>query len=90
MPITPFPTLPLPGSRGTFAHVVRPGEVALANFIAARGLGISIPRGDPWAFDTRVFERWMSLSGKTRPLSKTGFSVRDYKDLPMFLKVAAH
>ena len=71
------PPLPLPGNRGTFAHVVSPGEVALANFIAARGLGISIPWGDPRAFDTRVFERWMSLSGRTRPLSKTGLSVRD-------------
>ena len=73
----PPPLLPLPGNRGTFAHVVSPGEVALANFIAARGLGISIPWGDPRAFDTRVFERWMSLSGRTRPLSKTGLSVRD-------------
>ena len=71
------PPLPLPGNRGTFAHVVSPGEVALANFIAARGLGISIPWGDPLAFGTRVFERWMSLSGRTRPLSKTGLSVRD-------------
>ena len=43
----------------------------------SRGLGISIPRGDPWAFDTRVFERWMSLSRKTWPLSKTGLAVRD-------------
>ena len=25
---------PLPGNRGTFAHVVSPGEVVLANFIA--------------------------------------------------------
>ena len=40
----------------------------------SRGLGISIPRGDPRTFDTRVFERWMSLSGRTRPLSKTALS----------------
>ena len=72
-----LPPQPLPGNRATFAHVVSPGEVALAHFIAARGLGISIPRGDPRAFDTRVFERWMSLSGRSRPLSKTGLSVRD-------------
>ena len=71
------PSLSLPGNRGTFAHVVSPGEVVLANFIAARGLGISIPWGDPRAFNTRVFERWMSLSGRTRPLSKPGLSVRD-------------
>ena len=68
--------IPPPDSRGAFARVVSPGGGALANFIAARGLGISIPRGDPRAFDTRVFERWMSLSGR-RPLSKTGFFVRD-------------
>ena len=74
----PPPTLlPLPDNRGTFAHVVSPGEVALANFIAARGLSISIPWGDPRAFDTRVLKRWMSLSGRPRPLSKTGLSVRD-------------
>ena len=77
IPTVPITPLPLPGNRGTFAHVVIPGEVALANFIAARGLGISIPWGDPRAFDTRVFERWMSLSGRTSPLSKTGLSVRD-------------
>ena len=40
-----------------------PGDGALANFIAARGLSISIPQSDPQALDTRVFERWMSLSG---------------------------
>ena len=67
----------LPGNHGAFAHVVSPRGVALANFIAARGLGISIPRGDTRAFDTLVFERWMSLSLRTRPLSKTGLSVRD-------------
>ena len=43
----PPPLLPLPGNRGTFAHVVSSGEVALANFIAARGLGISIPWATP-------------------------------------------
>ena len=37
------------------AHVGSPGGGALANFIAARGLGISIPRGDPPAFDIRVW-----------------------------------
>ena len=50
---------------------------SIYNFIAARGLGISVPRGDPRAFDTRVFERWMSLSGRTKPLLKTDLSVRD-------------
>ena len=31
---------------------------------------ISIPRGDPRLFDTRVFERQISLSGRTRPFVK--------------------
>ena len=57
-----------PGNHGAFAHVVSPGGEAVANFIAARGLGISVPQGDPQAFDTHVFERCKSLSGKTRPL----------------------
>ena len=35
-------------------------------------LGISVPRGNSRAFNIRVFERWMSLSRRTRPLSKTG------------------
>ena len=77
IPTVPITPLPLPGNRRTFAHVVSPGDVALANFIAARGLGISIPRGDPRASDTRAFEGWISLSERTRPLSKTGLSVGD-------------
>ena len=37
----------------------------IRNFIAARGLGICVPRGDPRAFDTRVFESAMDeFSGK--------------------------
>ena len=39
------------------AHVVSPGGGGIPNFIAARGLGISVPRRDPRAFDTLVFER---------------------------------
>ena len=31
----------------------------ISNFIAARGLGICVPRGDPRAFDTRVLESAM-------------------------------
>jgi len=34
-------------------------EVRISNFIAARGLGICVPRGDPRAFDTRVLESAM-------------------------------
>ena len=46
-----------PGNHGAFAQVASPGGGALANFIAARELGISIPRGDPRAFDTMCFRR---------------------------------
>ena len=60
----------------------------ICNFMAARGPGISIPRGDPREFVTRVFElTWRSLSGRTRPLWKTGLFVTDLKNLWMFLKV---
>ena len=47
---------PPPGNRGAFAHVASPGCGALAILSQPRGLGISIPRGDLWAFDTSVFE----------------------------------
>ena len=38
-------------------------------------------------FDTRAFERRMSLTGRTRLLLKTDLSVRDQKNLSTFLKV---
>ena len=48
----------------------------------------SLPRGDPRAFDTRVFElTWKSLSEKMRPSLKTGLSVTDSKNLWVFLKI---
>ena len=47
---------PPPGNRGAFAHVVSPGSGAFAILSQLRGPGISIPRGNLWAFDTRVFE----------------------------------
>ena len=38
-----IPAVPIPpGNLGAFAHVDSPGGGALANLIAARGLGISI------------------------------------------------
>ena len=43
-----------PGNRGAFAHVVSPGGGAFAILSRLRGLGISVPRGDPKAFDTSV------------------------------------
>ena len=68
---------PPPGIRGEFAYVVSLGGGAFAILSRPRELGISISRGDPRAFDTRVFERQISLSGRTRPLSKTALSIRD-------------
>ena len=84
-----IPAVPIPpGNRGAFAHVVSPGGGAFAILSQPRGMRISVPRGEPRAFDTRVFERQLSLSGRTRPLSKiTGLSIRDLKNLSMCLKV---
>ena len=80
VPVLPPP----PGNRGAFAHVVSPGGVAFAILSRPRGLRISIPGGDPRAFDTLVFERQISLSGRTRPLSKTGLSHQGLEKLQCF------
>ena len=37
---------------------------SIHNFIAARGLGISVPRGDPRAFDTTCFRKMVEFIGK--------------------------
>ena len=46
IPAVPTPTPP-PGNRGAFAHVVSPGGGTFAILSWSRGLGISIPQGDP-------------------------------------------
>ena len=79
------PSPPPSGSRGAFVHVVSPGAGAFAILSRPRGLGISMPRSDPRAFDTRVFESQISLSGRPRPLSKTGLSIRDYCEHDYFV-----
>ena len=76
---------PPTGDRGAFAHVLIPGGGAFAILSRPRGLGISMPRSDPRAFDTRVFESQISLSGRPRPLSKTGLSIRDYCEHDYFV-----
>ena len=48
---------------------------------------ISIPRGDPRLFDTRVFERQISLSGTTRPFVKEWLVHQGQKTLSMFLRI---
>ena len=56
-------------ARATTGHLLKcqSRDWGISNFIAAGGLGISLPRGDPRAFDTRVFElTWKSLLERTR------------------------
>ena len=87
--INQFQRCPSPGQpRGICSRCQSLGW-GIRNLNAARRLGISVPRGDPRAFDTRVFERWMSLSGRTEPLLKTDLSIRDQKNLSMFLKICS-
>ena len=65
-----------------FARVVSPRGGALENFIAAWGLGISIPWGDPQAFDTcfgkmdefigkneAFVKDWLVHQGKEKPVA---------------------
>ena len=56
-----IPPVPIPpGNCGAFVHVVRLARRwGIHNFITARGRDICVPRGDPRAFDRRVFESAM-------------------------------
>ena len=78
-----LPPPPPSGNYGAFAHVVSPGSGALANFIAARGLGISIPRGDTRAFDT-CFRKIDEFIEKDKAFAKDWLVCQG---LAMFLKV---
>ena len=52
-------------------NVASPGGGAFSILSGPRGLGISIPRGDLRAFDTRVFERQISIFiGKDEAFAK--------------------
>ena len=55
-----IPKVPIPPGqpRGICSRCQSRGW-GIRNFIAARGLGICVPRGDPRVFDTRVFESAM-------------------------------
>ena len=77
IPVVPIP--PPTGNRGAFAHVVSPGGGVFAILSQPGGWALAYPGATPGVFDTRVFERWMSLSGRTKPLLKTDLSVRDLK-----------
>ena len=56
-----IPALPIlpPGQPRDICSRCQSRGWGIRNFIAARGLGICVPRGDPWAFDTRVLESAM-------------------------------
>ena len=70
IPAVPIPPPP-PGHSRIICSRCQPGARAfIGAFIAAQGLGVSVPQAAWRAFGTHVFERWMSLSGRTRPLSK--------------------
>ena len=61
----------------------------IRNFIAARGLGICLPRGEPRAFDTRVFESAMEeFIGKDEAFVEDWLVVRQglHKLVDVFLK----
>ena len=67
---------PPPGNRGAFAHLVSPGDGAFAVLSRPRGLGISIPRGDPRAFNKRQAKRQATkTSYKDFNLVLLGFSL---------------
>jgi len=55
-----IPAVPIPPRQpwGICSHCQSQGW-GIRNFIAARGLGIYVPQGDPRAFDRRVFESAM-------------------------------
>jgi len=57
-PQGPFPPPP-PGQPQGICSRCQSRGWGIHNFIAARGLGICVPQGDPWAFDTHVFESAM-------------------------------
>ena len=66
IPAVPIPP-PHPGQPRGICSLCQSRGWDIHNFIMARGLGICIPRGDPWAFDTHVFESAMDeFSGKDR------------------------
>ena len=70
IPAVPIPPPPPSGKREAFTLVVSPGGGgALANFIAALGLGISTLRGELRAFDT-CFRKMDESIGKDEAFAK--------------------
>ena len=75
---------PPPGQPWGICFIVSPGGGAFAILSRPRGWALAYPRDDPRAFDTRVFERQISLSGRMRPLSKTGLSHQELEKFRCF------
>ena len=87
IPAVPIPPPPPGQPRGICSHCQSRGW-GIRNFSAARGLGISIPRGNLWAFDTRVFEIEISFFiGKDEAFVKDWLVHQGLEKLLMFLKV---
>jgi len=95
-----IPAVPIPpGNRGAFARVVSPGGGTFAillqsrgwdirSFFATRGLGICVPRGDPRAVDTCVFESALDeFSRKDEAFVEQWLVRQGLEKLVMFLKV---
>ena len=68
---------PSSGNRGAFANVISPGGGAFTILSQPGGWALAYPGATPGHLTQRVVERWLSLSGSTKPLLKTDLSVRD-------------
>ena len=62
----PYP----PGNRGAFAHVVSLEGGAFAILLWPGGWALTYPGATTGHFDTRIFDRWLSLSGRMRQLGE--------------------
>ena len=55
-----------------YTHFILADQISCRSYVGSvyrmRSLAVSYSLAYPRAFDTCVFERWISLSGKTRPL----------------------
>ena len=87
IPAVPIPTPPPP--RVTVGHLLTLSVRGVGYSQFYRGPGgwaLAYPRDDPQLCDTHVFKRQVSLSGRMRPLSKTGLSHQGLEKLQCFLR----
>ena len=73
--IPAMPTPPPPGQPRDICSRCQSRDGAFAILSRPEGWALAYPGANPRAFDTRVFERWMSLLEKTGPLSKPNLPV---------------